>query len=287
MQIQLGLQFDSEELVYGAKLIAVPGDRLLIAGESIRTPNDVAATWGSALEESRYAQDARYGRGDGVAVFRFFERCHTYHFHDTTDEARIRKYGDIDDNRVLHGNGRNLAAFLYKLQETRPEYLQLIARHVRLVAPYFDRFVLAPNALNPRTILLRWKEHGRAEDFGVHVLSDGTLRFIAIAALLLQPPDDLPPVLVIDEPELGLHPYAVTMLASLLRRASHHCQIIVATQSPGLLDHFEPEDVIVVDRVNGATEFHRHSPEQLSEWLEEYTLSELWYKNVLGGSPSR
>jgi predicted ATPase len=260
---------------------------LLIAGETIRSPKEVCVSMGSPLPESRYAHDALANRGDGVDVFRLLSQIRIYHFHDTTSEARIRQHWDIDDNRVLHEDGRNLAAFLYKLQETRPDVFQLIVRHVHLAAPYFHAFVLVPSALNPRTIMLRWREVNSDEDFGVHVLSDGTLRFIALAALLLQPPEDLPPVVFIDEPELGLHPYALAVLASLLKQAANHCQIIVATQSPTLLDHFEPEDIVVVDRVDGATEFRRLSPEGLEEWLQEYTLSELWHKNVLGGGPAR
>lgn len=134
-------------------------------------------------------------------------------------------------------------------------------------------------------IALRWREAGHDEDFNCHQLSDGSLRFIALATLLLQPESNLPAIVIIDEPELGLHPYAITLLASMIHHASQYRQVIVATQSPALLDHFQPDDVIVVERPGRETEFKRLEPAALAEWLEEYTLSELWDKNVFGGRP--
>jgi predicted ATPase len=289
IRIMVEGHISTSRMVYVSTSRSAAGDRLWsIEFFGRRTEQDEAqpntTTQSPAGIPANHPGEALANQND---IFGLFERIGIYHFHDTTNEARIRQHGDIDDNRRLHGDGHNLAAFLYKLQQVKPEFFNLIVKHVRLVAPFFDTFVLTPNPLNPRTIILRWRERDHADEFGVHVLSDGTLRFIALAALLLQPPEDLPPVVFIDEPELGLHPYAIAILASLLKQASRHCQVIVATQSPGLLDHFEPQDVIVVDRVNGATEFRRKSPEELVEWLEDYTLSELWYKNVLGGSPSR
>jgi predicted ATPase len=298
IESKLKLHLFDAEVNYDFRLEFGGGDVLAITNEAVNYRRSTTVNGKKHFEhrgrahpevrfESFFGEEARSDRSEFPALFRMLERCRVYHFDDTTAQSRIRQHCDIDDNHFLHEDGRNLAAFLYKLHETMPTYYQLIIRHVRLVAPFFDTFILLPNALNPRTIMLRWREVNSDEEFGAHVLSDGTLRFIALAALLLQPPEDLPPVVFIDEPELGLHPYALAVLASLLRQAANHSQIIVATQSPTLLDHFEPQDVIVVDRVNGATEFRRKSPEELAEWLEEYTLSELWYKNVLGGSPSR
>ena len=90
-----------------------------------------------------------------------------------------------------------------------------------------------------------------------------------------------------DEPELGLHPYAITLLASLIRQASVDTQVILATQSPILLDHFEPEDVLVTERVNGGTKIARLNSEELKVWLEDYSLGQLWEKNELGGRPTK
>lgn len=133
--------------------------------------------------------------------------------------------------------------------------------------------------------MLNWREKGRDYLFGPHQISDGTLRVIALATLLLQPEDMLPDVIVIDEPELGLHPYAIGVLAALFRKASHHCQLIISTQSAELLDYFDADEVIVVNRKGESSEYRRLTTAELDTWLEDYSLSELWEKNVLGGGP--
>ena len=156
---------------------------------------------------------------------------------------------------------------------------------VRLVAPFFEDFILEPLALNPDTIRLEWKHVGADAYFDVSSLSDGTLRFIALAALLQQPVELRPSVILLDEPELGLHPLAITMLASMIKTASVDTQVILATQSPTLLDHFKPEDILVADRVDGATEFTRHSTEELAIWLEDYSIGQLWEMNDIEGNP--
>ena len=210
-----------------------------------------------------------------------------YHFHDTSRSAPIKKTANLHDNRYLRADGSNLAAFLYLLREKHEHSYTFLRNTVRLVAPFFDDFILEPNALNPDTIRLEWKHIGTDAYFDVSSLSDGTLRFIALAALLQQPVELRPSVILLDEPELGLHPLAVAMLASMVRSASVNTQVILATQSPILLDYFEPEDVIVADRVDGATEFKRLSSEKLALWLEDYSIGQLWEKNHFGGRPSR
>ena len=223
-----------------------------------------------------------------MGVFRsILNRCRVFQFHDTSSTAHIRQKGDIDNNRFLMSDGGNLAAFLYKLQQKEPDCYQRIVGTIRQIAPFFGDFNLAPSALNPDVIQLRWKERDRDYDFGPHLISDGTLRAMALVTLLLQPIKDLPSLIIIDEPELGLHPYAIVTLAGLLRSASEHSQIIVATESTTLLDHFEPQDVVVTERCMGETVFKRLDPKDLQEWREDYCLSELWEKNVIGGRPSR
>ena len=161
-----------------------------------------------------------------------------------------------------------------------------IRRTIQLAAPFFEDFALEPLALNEDTIRIEWRHAGSDAYFDASSLSDGSLRFIALATLLLQPASLRPSLILLDEPELGLHPYAITLLASLLKQAYVESQIIVATQSPILLDHFEPEDVLVAERVNGATELRRLDGEALKVWLEDYSLGQLWEKNELGGRPS-
>ena len=161
----------------------------------------------------------------------------------------------------------------------------MIVRTVRLVAPFFDDFVLEPQALNEDTIRLLWRHRGSDAFFGASSLSDGTLRFIALATLLLQPASLQPSVILLDEPELGLHPYAITVFCSLVKQCSVDKQIVLATQSPLIVDQFEPEDVLVADRVAGRTEIRRLEQDRLGEWLQDYSLGELWQKNEFGGRP--
>ena len=162
----------------------------------------------------------------------------------------------------------------------------MIRHTVQLVAPFFDDFILEPRRLEEDTIRLQWKHQGSDGHFDAASLSDGTLRFIALATLLLQPTALRPSVIIVDEPELGLHPAAITILASLIKQVSTETQIVAATQSPIFLDHFEPEDVIIAERVKGATQFKRSNREGLKNWLEDYSLGQLWEKNKLGGRPT-
>ena len=208
-----------------------------------------------------------------------------YHFHDTGDTSPMKKTADLHDNRQLRANGSNLSALLFLLREKHGNAYVRIRQTVRLAAPFFDDFALRPLELNEEKILLEWRHRGSDAYFNASSLSDGTLRFIALATLLLQPEALRPSVILLDEPELGLHPYAITLLASLLKQASMSSQVIVATQSPILLDHFEPEDVLVADRVDGATKLRRLDGDWLKSWLEDYSLGQLWEKNEFGGRP--
>lgn len=208
-----------------------------------------------------------------------------YHFHDTSSSARIKQLGDIGDNEALRPDASNLAAYLYRLENTAPSSYALIVHMVQRVAPFFDGFKLHPDRNNEDKIRLEWSERGSDAYFNAHALSDGTLRFICLATLLLQP--ELPSVILLDEPELGLHPLAITLLADFLQRAAHQTQVVVSTQSVTLVDELDPGDLIVVDRdfTSGASLFHRPTPDEVRGWLDGYSLGELWQKNVLGGRP--
>jgi len=227
-------------------------------------------------EKAKEERVARY-------VLDSLEGWKVYHFHDTSESAHIKKTGDINDNLYLRSDAGNLAAFLYLLQKTSSSHYEVIRDTIRLVAPFFDDFVLRPMPENENKIRLEWRERGSDHPFLAHHLSDGTLRFICLATLLLQP--KMPSTILIDEPELGLHPYAINVLASLMRSASKRSQLIVSTQSVTLVNQFEAEDLLVVDRKDHATTIERVDPDRLTEWLEDYALGDLWEKNVLGGRP--
>lgn len=208
-----------------------------------------------------------------------------YHFHDTSDSAPMKQSCKINDNEKLRPDGANLAAYLYRLREQFSEHYRRIVDAVRLVAPFFGDFQLRPNPLDPNSIQLEWREVGNDFPFLAHSLSDGTLRFISLATVLLQPDEQMPATILIDEPELGLHPYAIELLASLFKQAAEKHQLIVSTQSVELLNQFDAHHVVVVDRKEDQSTFSRLDDIKLKAWLEEYSLGDLWKRNVFGGRP--
>ncbi|MDR0674094.1 MAG: AAA family ATPase [Zoogloeaceae bacterium] len=210
-----------------------------------------------------------------------------YHFHDTSVSALVKQVHNINDNEYLRDDARNLAAFLLRLKHRHEEHYQRVVKAIRLVAPFFGDFHLRPTVGNPEKIQLEWTEAGEDEPFTASALSDGTLRFICLATVLLQPEDIMPKAVLIDEPELGLHPFAISVLAGVMKSVSQRHQLIVSTQSVELVNEFEAEDLIVVDKQGGASMFKRPDSAALSEWLADYALGELWKKNLLGGRPTR
>lgn len=208
-----------------------------------------------------------------------------YQFHDTSANSPLRGKWKVDDNRYLFDHGGNLAPVLFYLRERHPDTYEMVLSMLRLAVPFFEDFALQPDRLNPSVIDLRWREKGTAYELGPHQLSDGTLRFMALVTLLNLPADELPGILIIDEPELGLHPAAIGLLADLLRVASNSAQVIVSTQSVTLLDQMNCEDVIVAERAGGQSVFRRLDESALRDWLTDYSLGDLWQKNVLGGRP--
>ena len=190
---------------------------------------------------------------------------------------------DVEDNEFLRPQAENLAAFLYWMREKHPDHYRNVVETVRQIAPFFDDFRLQPSRLNESKIRLEWRERGSDAYLNAHALSDGTLRFICLATLLLQP--HLPVLILLDEPELGLHPAAITLLADLLSSASERTQVMAATQSVTLVNRLRPEDVWTVDRTEGPTTFQHLISEDMSQWLDNYSLGELWEMNVLGARP--
>lgn len=246
--------------------------------------HDVAKVTSDELERSKNV--SRYVAGK-LKVWR------QYHFHDTGEKAAVKQVHQANDTLRLKPDAANLAAYLRKLKTTSfwESSYQRIVETIRLAAPFFGDFVIRedePDGVAPTTVELEWTERGRPDTpWKAHVLSDGTLRFICLATLLLQPPQLMPDIILIDEPELGLHPYAINLLAQMLKRAAETKQVIVSTQSVELLNAMSPEDVVVAGRDNGATMLKRLDPADLTDWLEDYSLGELWKRNVLGGRPAR
>lgn len=291
-ELSLHISFEDERNQYEIKLVPNGADELVPQSET-------CYFWDKGRYPDRpfaYAIDTA-GKEAGISkpyqkrvasyVQQYLNSWRVYQFHDTSVDSPMKKMADVSDNRYLRTDGSNLAAFLYLLQEKHSEHYRLIVRTIRQVAPFFKDFDLEPEALNPDKIRLQWKHEETDAYFDGTSLSDGTLRFMALATLFLQPDVFRPSVILVDEPELGMHPYAITLLASLMQQVSTEAQVIVATQSTLLLDHFEPEQVLVADRVDGATKFTRLDSSKLEVWLENFSLGQLWEKNEIGGRPVR
>jgi predicted ATPase len=235
---------------------------------------------------SKFSKEARLKSVDHICareVISDLESYRVYHFHDTSDTAAVKGVADVEDNRVLRPQADNLSAFLYWMQQKQPDHFQNIQDTLRQIAPFFQEFRLAPSKLNESKIRLEWKEKGSDAYFNASSLSDGTLRFLCLTTLLLQP--NLPAVVLLDEPELGLHPAAVTLLADLLSSAATRTQVIVATQSVTLVNLFEPESVWAVDRADNQSVFRHLSQQDMTAWMDDYGLGEMWEKNILGARP--
>ena len=210
-----------------------------------------------------------------------------FHFHDTSETAGVKRLGPLHDNEYLRSDASNLAAFLCKLAGEHTAVYERIRQVVTLAIPFFDDFVFRPQVLptEESQIRLLWRQKGSDYSLWPSQLSDGSLRFICLATALLQP--DPPSTIVIDEPELGLHPHAITLLGALIRSATNRMQVIVSTQSVPLLNEFSLDDLIVVEREAGASIFKRLNQEAFATWLSDYSIGELWEKNILGGRPSQ
>lgn len=282
------LFFAEEKVLYSDRSIGV------------RNPNWKELGFGHA--NSRLAEMASSDSTIGV-ITTLLRKIYVYQFHNTSPESDIRHSWSAADGRYLKENAGNLGSFLLNMQQNHSDYYLRMVRYIQAVLPFFDSFELEESR---GRVLLRWKERGSDQVFFAGQASDGMLRMVALIALLSQPPKGLPPVMFIDEPELGLHPAAITKLAGLLKKASEHCQIFISTQSVGLLNEFEAEDVIVVERGRAgglmgdsmveeqelgstrsgrASHFRRLDAVKLQDWLAQYSLGELWEKNVLGGRP--
>lgn len=248
-------------------------------------------------DEYYLASDTRYESGlledkksAGTNILHFLKKIRCYQFHDTSETARIKSRCYVDDASALHSDGGNLAAFLrmLKIVPKYEIYYQRIVRHIRSVMPQFGDFDLTPLPENNDYVRLNWRDRfGSAYLFDPHQLSDGTLRIMALTTLLLQPPELMPAFIVLDEPELGLHPSAVGAFAAMANLASEHCQLLMATQSTRLVDEFEADDLVIAvhDASQHSSVFDRRTSKQLKSWLKRYCLSELWEKNVLGDQP--
>jgi predicted ATPase len=270
---------------YMFELVPTADNRFIFQREAIAKFDEQEAFSSGYLESQAHLYNSWGGENKLDGILESIKRWRIYHFHDTGGSAGVKRIHSINDNEYLRDDARNLAAFLLRLRNHHPEHYLRIVKTISLVAPFFGDFLLRPTVDNKEMIQLEWTEQGMDEPFPASALSDGTLRFICLATVLLQPAQFMPTAILIDEPELGLHPFAIGVLAGLMKSASASHQLIISTQSVELVNEFAAEDLIVVDKRGGASLFHRPDAGALSEWLADYSLGDLWKKNLLGGRP--
>ncbi len=276
---------------YNLRLFHAAGDSLIFAEETVGLKTMIQwesgillprhDSLGAGHQETKISKAADGDIQTAQVIQHLLNHYRVYHFQDASSTASVRQSCYFGDNRQLMSDAGNLAALLFRFREENSLVYQRIVKTIRLIAPFFDDFDLQPDKSN--NIILNWREKESDRIFGPHQFSDGTLRAICLTTLLLQPEDELPALIIVDEPELGLHPYALNVVAAMFGKASYYTQILISTQSSSFLDNFNPEDVIVVNRVGKESEFQRLNPEELTTWLEEYSLGELWEKNAIGG----
>lgn len=252
------------------------------SGNSFVFSKEVLWYYDRDLEYNDYTKEAQVKDNSwprGTYIRKYITGYRKYHFHDTGQNSPFNSTMNVDkDGLWLYEKGENIAAFLYNIREKHTKIYKRIIETIKSVVPNFSDFVLQPNEAG--NIKLYWQDRFSPYNYDVTDLSDGTVRFIALTVLLLQ--HTLPSTIIIDEPELGLHPFAISKLAGLIQSAaSKNCQVIVATQSADLIGYFQPEDIIAVDNIDGKSLFTRLDPQKYSSWLEEYTLDELWKRNII------
>jgi len=289
IQAHLVLATGAGENDYSFRLAYAAGDTLVYTEEKFRfskfglLPNPQWKVLGVGHREPELIKAAEGGDATARTILTLLRKLIVHQFHDTSEGSRIRQKWNMDEGRWLKEDGGNLAPFLYRLRQEYPKYYARILESIRLILPFFAEFELKPEF---GKVLLAWRERGSDRLFTAGQAADGMLRIMALVALLQQPEVDLPDVVILDEPELGLHPYAIEVLAGLIRAASQHAQVILATQSASLVDRFTPEDIVVVNRTARESTLQRYTEAELHAWLGEYTMSELWEKNVIGGRPA-
>ena len=287
IESQLTIHTDAGQNEYLFRLFFAAGDTLIFADERYRFSrkgSTTVAPWrelGVGHATPKLIDEALQDTTANI-MLRLLQKIVLYQFHNTTATARIRNKWNVDDSRWLKEDAGNIAPVLLRLKEQEGKYYQRIVDTIRLILPFFSDFELEPEN---GYLMLAWREKSSDHLFTASQASDGMLRVIALVTLLLQPERDWPDVLILDEPELGLHPYAINVVGGLIQAASTRTQVMVATQSTTFVDCFEASDIVIVEREGSKSAFRQLCNEDLSKWLAEFSLSELWEKNVIGGRP--
>ncbi|MFA6658346.1 MAG: AAA family ATPase [Victivallaceae bacterium] len=282
---KLTMHLKNKQFAYQFTLKQNPEEQLVFTQENI-IADEATYSLGIGHRESHLNCDNHGGLCRRIAAQ--LTKWQVFQFHET---SQIRGLHYIHDNLKLRENSANLAPYLLVIKEKYPSNYRRIIRTIQQIIPYFGDFVLDPLRLNSDNNRLDWRELATNLRFSASQFSDGSLRFAALTTLLMQPLEMMPSLILIDEPELGLHPAAIRLLASMIKAASENSQIILATQSKTLVDEFEPKDIIVLERniddseIHFCSSFRRLDPCTLENWLEDYGMGEIWDKDIIGGRP--
>ena len=291
MEIEITLRNDKGRNDYRFALSHANPDRFIFTEERFRFsrhhPAGKKADWHSLKSghtEAKIVEEAQSDENTTAWVItHLLRRCAVFQFHNTSDSSNFKKKWDAEENNYLRADGGNLAAILHRLERKDIKRFERINEQVGRILPVFDRFAIEESY---GKVSLRWKAKGKGKTFGAHLTSDGSLRFFALATLLNLPPEMLPDVLLLDEPELGLHPAAVALVGGMMKSLAEERQIIVATQSPLLVDAFNLDEIFALELENTQTKLRKLNPDDYQLWLEDgFTPGELWQKNLLGGRP--
>ena len=295
MEAEMALRTEAGRNDYRFSLTHAHPDRFMFTEEAFRFSRSgwqTEASWnhlGSGhreagiVEAAHSSASSEFNPATARVIVHLLRSCSVYQFHDTSDTSNFKKRWEAEDNGTLRTHGGNLAAILLRLEQEDNRRFELICQHIARVLPVFDRFQIEESY---GRVLLRWKARGSEKTFGAHLTSDGSLRFFALVTLLNLPREMLPDILLLDEPELGLHPVAVALVGNMIKALACDAQIIVATQSPLLVDVFELDEIVVLDLHDGRSVFRRLDADTYRTWLDDsFTPGELWQKNLLGGRP--
>ena len=290
LSIDVALSFENNQYRYEFSLEPT-ANSIGFSGEKLSTVSGTSEWPGGGSESCMIDSfpDASHAHQEEFAtcILSDIENWRVFHFQDMSDTARVRNQSEVRDNLRLRPDAGNLAPFLRRLREYYPNHYQRIIDLVHLDNPSFQDFVYHKNLNQDDIMELEWYEElGTSRMvFGPRQFSGGMLRFICLATLLNQPEKLQPSLILIDEPELGLHPASLTVLAEIIKQAAELKQVIISTQSAELISHFEPEDVVVVEQKDDESAFKRLDSEHIRHWLKDYDLGDLWNMNVFGGRP--
>lgn len=284
IQAKLALATEAGTNEYRFELAHISaGDKIMVLNEAYRfSANhfDNKARWSEIAEAGHEAKLPSIQNRTAQTICKLLRQCATYQFHDTSSNALIHQRWDTSDCAYLRSDGANLAPILLDIKTSDFARYKHIVRQIQRVFPTLEDFILEPYA---GKVLLRWKGKHSDKGFGTHLTSDGTLRLFCLITLLCLPIDRLPDVMFFDEPELGLHPHAITLVSEMMKRVAQNRQVFIATQSPYMVDCFDLESIIIAEEEQGATLLSRLNPEKYQEWLDDnYLISDIWLKTPVG-----